>query len=76
MTTIPTADTAVPTRKSAVLRFILRRLSERSTYSGAVLLLSAVIGVTVDGVVAERIAALGIAIAGVIGLFLPDTLSE
>ena len=74
MTAIDTAKPA--TRKSAVLRFILRRLSERSTYSGAVLLLSAVIGVTVDGEVSERIAALGIALAGVIGLFMPDTLSE
>jgi len=73
MTTIPTA---VPTRKNAVLRFVLRRLSERSTYSGAVLLLSAVIGVSVDGEVSERVAALGIALAGVIGLLFPDTVGE
>ena len=73
MTTVPTT---APPRRNAVLRFVLPRLSERSTYSGAVLLLSAVIGVTVDGVVAERVAALGIAIAGVIGLFMPDNISE
>lgn len=72
MTTVPTATA----HKGKILRFILARLSERSTYSGAVLLLSAVIGVTVDGEVSERIAALGIALAGVIGLLFPDTVGE
>lgn len=51
--------------------FILARLSEASTKRGFVYLLSA-LGVSLSPEQAEQIISLGLAIAGVIGIFFPD----
>ena len=51
--------------------YVLNRLSEASTKRGFVYLLSA-LGVSLSPEQAEQIISLGLAIAGVIGIFFPD----
>lgn len=65
--------TAVPTEKSKskTLRFILARLSEASTLRGFLLILTAA-GVALKPEVADAIVAVGIALAGLVGVLMPD----
>lgn len=54
-----------------IWRFLLARLREASTLRGAVLLISAA-GVYLSPDQQEAIVALGLAVAGAIGVFFPD----
>jgi hypothetical protein len=54
-----------------MIRYILDRLAEASTWRGVVLILTAV-GVSLTTEQTEAIVAAGLAIAGSIGAFLPD----
>jgi hypothetical protein len=56
-------------------RFLLARLSESSTIRGGILLLSAA-GMTLKPEEADAIVALGLALAGLFGVLLPDTAAE
>lgn len=53
-------------------RFLLARLSEGSTYRGAMLILTAM-GVALRPEVAAAITAFGMAAAGLLGIVLPDS---
>lgn len=59
-------------RRSAVLRFVIARLKEASTYRGMMLILTG-LGVALRPEVAEAIMACGVAVAGLAGVLLPDT---
>jgi hypothetical protein len=59
-------------RKSAVVRFVIARLKEASTYRGLMLILTG-LGVALRPEVAEAIMACGVAVAGLAGVVLPDT---
>lgn len=65
--------TAVPTEKSKskTLRFILARLSEASTLRG-ILLCATAAGMVLKPEVADAIVAVGIALAGLVGVLMPD----
>ena len=52
--------------------YLLTRLREASTWRGVVMLVTAA-GVALSAAQAEAVIALGMAIAGVIGVFLPDS---
>lgn len=55
----------------AILKFILPRLKERSTYLGIVGLLAAV-GVAVDPTYVDLALTVGAAVAGILGVIWPD----
>lgn len=57
--------------KSA-LKFIVARLSEPSTYKGVVLALTG-LGLYVRPEIAAAVTSIGLGIAGLIGVVLPDT---
>lgn len=70
--------TAVPTEtktKNAVLRFVLARLKEGSTLRGAIMILSAA-GIVLRPEVSDAIVAVGMALAGLFGVLLPDMPAE
>jgi hypothetical protein len=68
--------TAVPTEtKSAMLRFVLARLGEASTLRGMLMILTAA-GVALKPEVADAIVAVGIALAGLVGVLMPDAPAE
>lgn len=69
--------TAVTTEKtkSKTLRFILARLSEASTLRGFLMILTAA-GVALKPEVADAIVAVGIALAGLVGVLMPDAPAE
>jgi hypothetical protein len=70
------AVTAVPTEtKSAALRFVLARLKEGSTLRGAIMILSAA-GIVLRPEVSDAIVAVGMALAGLFGVLLPDMPTE
>lgn len=52
-------------------KFAVARLGEASTLRGAILLLSAV-GITLRPELQDAIVALGLAVAGLLGVVLPD----
>lgn len=60
---------------SAVLRFVLARLREASTYRGLMLILTG-LGVALRPEVAEAVMACGVALAGLAGVVLPDAPGE
>lgn len=51
--------------------YILDRLKEASTWRGLVLILTSA-GVTISPAMAEAIVSIGLALAGSIGVFVPD----
>ncbi len=55
--------------------YLLNRLREASTWRGIVMLFTAA-GVALSAAQSEAIIAAGIALAGVIGVFLPDAKAE
>lgn len=55
--------------------FILARLKEASTWRAIILLLTA-FGVPIAPLMADRIIAIGLATAGLVGIFLPDQLGK
>jgi hypothetical protein len=57
--------------KKTLFKFLLNRLKEASTYRGLTLLCTA-LGVALSPAQGEAIVAAGIALAGVLGAFLPD----
>lgn len=65
--------TAVPTDKpkSRAWRFVLARLGEASTLRGFLMILTAA-GVVLKPEVSDAIVAAGIALAGLVGVILPD----
>lgn len=65
MTAVPTTD------KNSVLRFIVARAKEASTYRGLMLIFTA-LGVIIRPEVSDAIVAFGIAAAGLAGVILPD----
>lgn len=52
-------------------RYLIERLKEPSTWRGVILLLTAC-GVPIAPANAEQIVSVGLAVAGLIGIFLPD----
>lgn len=52
--------------------YMLNRLREPSTWRGFIMLLTA-LGVALDAVQTEAVIALGMALVGAIGVFLPDS---
>ena len=60
------------TTKGKILRFILARAREGSTLRGVLLLLTG-LGVALKPEVADAIVSVGIALAGLAGVVLPDT---
>ncbi len=52
--------------------YLLTRLREASTWRGLVMLVTAA-GVALSAAQTEAVIALGMAVAGVIGVFLPDS---
>ena len=69
--------TAVTTEKtkSKTLRFILARLSEASTIRG-ILMCATAAGMALKPEVADAIVAVGIALAGLVGVLMPDAPAE
>lgn len=61
----------VGAEKSKTTRFILARLSEASTLRGFLMILTAA-GVALKPEVSDAIVAVGIALAGLVGVLLPD----
>lgn len=55
--------------------FILARLKEASTWRAIILLLTA-LGVPIAPLLADRIIAIGLAAAGLVGVFMPDQLGK
>lgn len=51
---------------------MLNRLREPSTWRGFIMLLTA-LGVALDAAQTEAVIAVGMALAGAVGVFLPDT---
>lgn len=52
--------------------YMLNRLREPSTWRGFIMLLTA-LGVALDAVQTEAVIALGMALVGAVGVFLPDS---
>lgn len=52
--------------------YMLNRLREPSTWRGFIMLLTA-LGVVLDTVQTEAVIALGMALVGAVGVFLPDS---
>lgn len=52
-------------------RYLIERLKEPSTWRGVILLLTAC-GAPIAPANAEQIVSVGLAVAGLIGIFLPD----
>jgi hypothetical protein len=69
--------TALPTDKpkSRAWRFILARLGEASTLRGFLMILTAG-GIALKPEVSDAIVAVGIALAGLVGVILPDQTAE
>lgn len=59
-------------RKSAVVRFVVARLKEASTYRGLMLILTG-LGVAIRPEVGEAIVACGVSLAGLVGVVMPDS---
>jgi hypothetical protein len=59
-------------RKSAWMRFAVARLKEASTYRGLMLIFTA-LGVVLRPEVADAIITVGVALAGLAGVLMPDT---
>ena len=55
--------------------FIIARLKEASTWRAIIVLLIAC-GIPIAPLLADRIIAIGLAIVGLIGIFLPDQLGK
>lgn len=55
--------------------FILARLKEASTWRAIILLLTAC-GVPVAPLLADRIIAIGLAVAALVGIFMPDKIGS
>jgi hypothetical protein len=53
------------------MHFFIERMSERSTWRGAIMMLSA-LGVTLEPQLAEAVIALGLGLAGLAEALLPD----
>lgn len=64
-------DLPVPKSKSSLWRFLLARLSEPSTYKGAVLAATA-LGLYVRPEIAAAVTSIGLGITGLIGIFTAD----
>lgn len=62
---------AVAERARVLVRYMLARLQEPSTWRGIVLVATAC-GIGIDGEQAEAITALGLAAAGLVGAAFPD----
>jgi hypothetical protein len=68
--------TAVPTEsKSKVWRFVLARLGEASTIRGLLMCATAA-GIVLRPEVSDAIVAVGMALAGLFGVLLPDMPAE
>lgn len=67
--------TAVPTDKNVMLRFVIARLKEASTYRGIALVLTG-LGIAYRPEIGDAIMAAGMALAGLFGVLLPDTAAE
>lgn len=67
MTVVQTDET-----RSKTVRFVLARLREASTYRGLMLILTG-LGVALRPEVADAIVAFGMAAAGLVGVFVPDS---
>lgn len=52
--------------------YMLNRMREPSTWRGFIMLLTA-LGVALDAAQTEAVVALGMALVGVVGVFLPDS---
>jgi len=52
--------------------YMLNRMREPSTWRGFIMLLTA-LGVALDAVQTEAVIALGMALVGAVGVFLPDS---
>lgn len=61
-------------RRSAALRFVIARLKEASTYRGLMLIFTG-LGVALRPEVGEAIVAVGVSLAGLAGVLLPDQAS-
>jgi hypothetical protein len=72
---IPAPTPPLPDRKAQVLRWLLARLSESSTYRGF-FLLAGVAGWALTDEQGEALMALGVALAGAIGVFFGDKPGE
>lgn len=59
-----------------LMKFVLTRLTEASTWRGLVLAVAGAVGYNLSDAKATAIIALGVAVAGAIGAFLPDKLKE
>jgi len=58
-----------------ILPFIVKRAKESSSWRGLILVVTA-FGITINPEIATHIIAAGTAVAGLIGVFVPDTLKE
>lgn len=56
-------------------KFVVARLKEASTWRAIVVLLIAC-GIPIAPVLADRIIAIGLAIVGLIGIFMPDQIGK
>ena len=55
--------------------YIIKRLTERSTWLGLIALATAC-GVQIEGAVVEQVVAAGVALAGLVGILTRDTKDE
>lgn len=60
------------TSLKAVARFMLARAQEPSSWRGAILVLSGVVGVTIEPALALHIISAGVSIAGLVGILTAD----
>lgn len=58
--------------KTSVWRFLLARAQEPSSWRGAILVLSGVVGVTIEPALALQIVSVGVSVAGLIGILTAD----
>lgn len=68
---IPAAVPLLPDRRAQLLRWLVARLGESSTYRG-LFMLAGVAGWALTGEQSEALMALGMALAGAIGVLFPD----
>lgn len=58
--------------KAKVWRFLLARAKETSSWRGAILLVSGLLGASVDEQLTAYVVAVGVGLAGIVGMFVPD----
>jgi hypothetical protein len=66
------ATPTLPDRKAILIKWVLARAAEPSTWRGLLLCLTS-LGVTLAPDAGEALIALGIALAGAVGIFFPDS---